>query len=112
MLVILYRSDEAGKLWYYTLDDRQGQLFDRYSLTVRWGRSPESGRQKNYVFATVAEKNAMIRRLMDKKLKTHKVLYSWFKEQQEEQSFNALAAERSAKAKSNITSIQHRRRQA
>lgn len=79
MLVILYRKDAKGATWYYSLDDRQGQLFHNHTLTVRWGRSPEGGRSRTYSFATLAEKNRMVRLLMGRKLKTHKVLYSWFR---------------------------------
>ena len=83
MLVILYRRNEQGQAWYYTLDDRQQNLFNPYSLTVSWGRQPESGRSKAYVFDNLDEKNRMIRRLLSRKLRTYKVLYSYFKEMQD-----------------------------
>lgn len=83
MLVILYRRNEAGLSYYYTLDDRQQNLFNPFSLTVSWGKQPEGGRSKTYVFESLEEKNRMIRGLLGKKLRTYKVLYSYFKEMQE-----------------------------
>lgn len=83
MLMILYRRDESGAPFYYTLDDRQQNLFNPHSLTVSWGKHPEGGRKKHYTFATLAEKNHMVRKLLGSKLKTYKVLYSYFKEKQE-----------------------------
>ena len=83
MLVILYRRPEHGSSYYYTLDDRQQNLFNPYSLTVSWGKHAEGGRQKTYIFETLDAKNRMIRSLLSKKLRTYKVLYSFFKEMQE-----------------------------
>jgi predicted DNA-binding WGR domain protein len=83
MLVILYRRNEAGQSYYYTIDDRQQNLFNPYSLTVSWGKQPEGGRSKTYVFESLDEKNRMIRSLLGKKLRSYKVLYSYFKELQE-----------------------------
>ncbi len=83
MLVILYRRNESGSSYYYTLDDRQQNLFNPHGLTVSWGKHAEGGRQKTYVFESLDEKNRMIRSLLSKKLRTYKVLYSFFKEMQE-----------------------------
>ena len=83
MLMILYRRDESGAPFYYTLDDRQQNLFNPHCLTLSWGKHPEGGRKKHYTFASLAEKNRMVRKLLGQKLKTYKVLYSYFKEKQE-----------------------------
>jgi hypothetical protein len=80
MLVILYRRNEAGQAYYYTLDDRQQNLFKPFNLTVSWGKHPEGGCAKSYVFESLDDKNRMIRSLLNKKLRTYKVLYSYFKE--------------------------------
>jgi len=81
-------------MWYYSLDDRQTQLFDQYTLSVRWGRNPDGGRQKHYVFDSLEAKNKKIRSLMLKKLKTHKVLYSWFKDKQDYWRYGFKTAEK------------------
>ncbi len=83
MLVILYRTEPDGRKHYYSIDDRQSQLFAPFSLTVRWGLSPEGGRNRHYEFASLAAKNQMIRWILVKKLKSYQVLYSYFKERQE-----------------------------
>ena len=83
MLVILYRRNETGQAYYYTIDDRQQNLFNPFSLTVSWGKHPEGGRHKTYVFETLDDKNRMIRNLLSRKIRTYKVLYSYFKELQE-----------------------------
>lgn len=83
MLVILYKREESGESRYYTLDDRQQNLFSAFSLSVSWGKSPHGSRGKRYNFTSLEEKNRFIRRLLVKKLRVYKVLYSYFKEQQE-----------------------------
>ena len=90
MLVILYKrgesdsakSNQPGSSYYYSLDDRQQNLFNPFTLTVSWGKHPEGGCRKQYTFKTLAEKNEFVRKLLVQKLRTYKVLYSYFKDQQ------------------------------
>jgi len=86
MLVILYKRGENENApqssYYYSLDDRQQNLFNPFTLTVAWGKHPEGGCRKQYTFKTLAEKNFFVRKLLVQKLRTYKVLYSYFKDQQ------------------------------
>lgn len=84
MLVTLYKREGAKAPYYYSLDDRQQNLFNPYTLTVSWGRHPEGGCKKQYVFASQSEKSDFVRRLLAQKLRSYKVLYSYFKERQGE----------------------------
>lgn len=86
MLVILYKKTPRGTLSYYTLDDRQSSLFSAWTLSVAWGRTPDAAARKHYQFATLEEKNRKIRRLMQEKLRTYQVLYSYFKDAAERNS--------------------------
>lgn len=83
MLVILYKKAQDGRLSYYTLDDRQPGLFSEHTLTLSWGRSPEGSRHKHYTFDSLVAKNKRIRQILEQKLRTYQVLYSYFKEASE-----------------------------
>ena len=91
MLVILYKRGDIDETqgtspvssYYYSLDDRQQNLFNPFTLTVSWGKNPEGGCRKQYTFKTLAEKNIFIRKLLGNKLRSYKVLYSYFKDRQE-----------------------------
>lgn len=65
------------------MDDRQQSLFHPHALTIRWGRKPEGGREKQFYFSSEKEKNAKIRTLLKAKLKDYQVLYSYFKDSAE-----------------------------
>ena len=84
MLVTLYKREGTKPAHYYSLDDRQQNLFNPFTITVSWGLQPEGGVRRHYVFESLAEKNLFVRKTITKKLKTYKVLYSYFKEQQED----------------------------
>lgn len=87
MLVILYKRGENDNgpqsSYYYSLDDRQQNLFNPFTLTVSWGKHPEGGCRKQYTFKSLMEKNNFVRKLLVQKLRTYKILYSYFKDQQE-----------------------------
>jgi hypothetical protein len=80
MLVILFKKDALGKLHYYRIDDRQGDLFSPWTLTVSWGASPEGSRRKFYTFDSQKQKDQKIRTLLQQKIRTHQVLYSFFRD--------------------------------
>lgn len=79
-MITLYRTDSAGAAHYYTLHDRQGQLFPVHSFTVSWGRNLAVSREKVYVFETGAEMDAKIRAILREKITAgYKVLYSYLR---------------------------------
>jgi hypothetical protein len=84
MQIILYKKNSTGPACYYSIDDRQQNLFYPYTLTVHWGKTPDGGRQKSYILTSLAAKNALIRSILTKKLRTYQVLYSFFQQAQAE----------------------------
>ena len=79
MLVTLYKYDTHGRMWYYTIDDREQNLFYPHTLTVSWGKELFSGVTKHFTFESLAEKDKKIRQILRQKTKTYKILYSYFK---------------------------------
>jgi predicted DNA-binding WGR domain protein len=80
MMITLYRTDSTGAAHYYTLHDRQGQLFPVHSFTAAWGRNLSSSREKVYEFETRAEMDAKIRAIIREKIiRGYKVLYSYLR---------------------------------
>ncbi len=43
MMITLYKTDVRRRIHYYSIDDRQGHLFSRYSFAVHWGRAHSVG---------------------------------------------------------------------
>lgn len=81
MLVTLYKTDEKNRVHYYSIDDRQGNLFTRFHVCVTWGTNPQGGRVKHHELKNQEEKDALIRSLIRKKLKLgYKVLYTYFRD--------------------------------
>lgn len=84
MIIVLYKTDSAGRSHYYTLHDRQGNLFSPFSLSVIWGASPNSGREKEYIFRSAAEKEKKIRRTIRTRFASgYKLLYSFSRKPEE-----------------------------
>ncbi|MCX7788975.1 MAG: hypothetical protein N2442_14895 [Spirochaetes bacterium] len=80
MMVTLYRKDNQGHAFYYTIHDRQGSLFAPFTLTVMWGRRLDRSREKIFTFATHQEMNRKVRWILDKKIRDgYRVLYSYFR---------------------------------
>jgi len=79
MLVTLYKYDTHGRMWYYTIDDREQNLFYQHTLTVSWGKELFSGVTKHFTFDTLAQKDKKIRQILRQKTRTYKILYSYFK---------------------------------
>ena len=79
-MITLYRTDSSGAPHYYTLHDRQRDLFCEYSFTVSWGRRMAAAREKVFRFENRAGMDAKIRKLLCDKLgRGYKVLYSWLR---------------------------------
>lgn len=80
MLITLYKTNEAGAVSYYSLHDRQGNLFSPNSFTVHWGRELDRGRDYLYSFETRQEMDLRIQNLIRDKIRGgYKVLYSYFR---------------------------------
>jgi hypothetical protein len=78
MIVTLFKTSSNGVLLYYTVHDRQAGLSQPYTLTVAWSRGSGRGREKFYVFDSLAEKDRLIRALLAKRTKAgYRLLYSF-----------------------------------
>jgi len=77
MTITFYKQSKTS-LMYYTMHDRQGNLFTPYTFTSVWGSVIESGRQRVFTFNSREEMNKKLRFLMGKRIKSgYKVLYSF-----------------------------------
>ncbi len=84
MIVVLYKNDRSGRTRYYTLHDRQGNLFSPYSLSILWGNAPGAGREREYVFTSGKDKERMIRTRIRKRLRSgYHHLYSFSRKPEE-----------------------------
>lgn len=93
MVIILYKTNENGTTWYYTIDDRQPQLFAEWSFTVHWGTALNSGREKLYQFDNFKAKNKKIKDLIKKKVKeNYKMLYGFSRDAKEKEMFEEIQA--------------------
>jgi len=76
MIVTFFKEDAKGCFWYYSVHDRQGNLFAEYAFTVTWGRERNAGREKVYLYDCRQEMEKALRRMMRKKLSQgYRVLY-------------------------------------
>ena len=79
-MITLYRTDKRGRIHYYSIDDRQGQLFSSCALTVHWGPAMTAGREKVHLFADEREKDEKLRELILGRISAgYRVLYSFFR---------------------------------
>ncbi|MFW6362667.1 MAG: WGR domain-containing protein [Spirochaeta sp.] len=79
MLITFYRTAADGGLRYYSVNDRQGHLFSRYSFTATWGRQLSTGQEKLYSFDTAEEMERKLKQIVKQRLRSgYKVLYSYF----------------------------------
>lgn len=78
MIVTLYRNGDDGKTRYYTVHDRQQVLTSPWALTAAWRSGNGREREKLYTFETLAAMDAMIRRLLSRRIGAgYRLLYSW-----------------------------------
>ena len=83
MMITLYKTDQQGRIHYYSLDDRQGHFFANFTFTVNWGTTPRAGREKVYVFDTRREMDEKLQRLIQDRVSSgYRVLYSFFRKQE------------------------------
>jgi hypothetical protein len=80
MMVTLYTRDSSGVPRYYTIHDRQGLLFDRYSFTATWGSDASGGGERLFQFQSRREMDRKIRALLRKRLRSgYRVIYTYFR---------------------------------
>jgi predicted DNA-binding WGR domain protein len=90
MTITFYKQTKSNSR-YYTMHDRQGNLFSRYTFTSVWGTVLESGREKVYTFDSRGEMEKKVRFLMKKRiLSGYKVLYSFSRNSGYTEIFNSI----------------------
>lgn len=90
MTITFYKKTKTGSR-YYTMHDRQGNLFTPYTFTSVWGNVIESGRQRVFTFNSRDEMNRKLRFLMGKRIKSgYKVLYSFSRNNTYTEIFNYI----------------------
>ncbi|HOV63548.1 MAG TPA: WGR domain-containing protein [Spirochaetia bacterium] len=77
MMVVFYlQTDDSIR--YYSIHDRQGNLFKPFTFTVTWGKGLSSGRIKVYTFETRHEMEEKIRGIFKARIRQgYKLLYSF-----------------------------------
>ena len=83
MMITLYKTDRQGQIHYYSVDDRQGHLFAKFTFTVNWGTTLIASREKVHVFDTRREMDTKLQHLIrDRVGHGYRVLYSYFRNQE------------------------------
>lgn len=76
MIITFFKEDAKGHFWYYSVHDRQGNLFADFAFTIIWGREPNAGREKVYLYDSRREMERALRLIIRKKISQgYKVLY-------------------------------------
>lgn len=79
-MITFYKTDKRGQIRYYSIDDRQGNLFSPHTFSVHAGAAMTVGREKAYIFSSRREMDAKLRELIDSRIKDgYRVLYSYFR---------------------------------
>lgn len=79
-MITFYKTDKRGHIRYYSIDDRQGNLFSPHTFTVHAGPALTVGRERAYVFANRREMDAKLRELIDSRIRDgYRVLYTYFR---------------------------------
>jgi len=90
MTITFYKKTGSNSR-YYTMHDRQGNLFSTYTFTSIWGTVLESGREKVYAFESSAEMEKKLRLLMKKRIASgYKILYSFSRKGVYTEIFNSI----------------------
>jgi predicted DNA-binding WGR domain protein len=85
MMVTLYKPDKTGRMRYYSISNRQGNLFSPFTFTVTWGVALSAGRERQYVFESQQDLDQKLRELVNSRLKAgYKVLYTFFRKEERE----------------------------
>ncbi len=81
---------------YYTIHDRQGDLFSTFSFTAVWGVEMYSGREKVYVFGSREQMEQKIRIIFkDRIQRGYEVLYSFARNRDARKLFEQIDKMRS-----------------
>ena len=80
MMVTLVREKSDGKLTYFSIHNRQGNLFSPYTITILSGTSLRQARERQLIFASQSELDTTVRKLIaDRFSRGYRVLYSYFR---------------------------------
>ncbi len=95
MIITFYKFDGVVNR-YYTIHDRQGDLFSTYSFTALWGIEMHKGREKVYVFESREPMERKIRAIFrDRMRKGYSVLYSFARKRAEKELLQKIEGLRS-----------------
>ncbi len=76
MIITFFKEDTKGHFWYYSVHDRQGNLFADYAFTITWGREPNAGREKVKLYDSRKEMEKALRSIIRIKTRQgYRVLY-------------------------------------
>jgi len=90
MTITFYKKTGSNSR-YYTMHDRQGNLFSTYTFTAVWGTVLESGREKVYTFESSGDMEKKLRWLMKKRIASgYKILYSFSRKGIYTEIFNSI----------------------
>ena len=82
-MITLYKTDQQGRIHYYSINDRQTHLFSPYAITVNWGHALSAGREKVYALADRHEMDQKLQELIQRRVEQgYRVLYSFFRNQE------------------------------
>ncbi len=83
MMITLYKTDQQGRIHYYSINDRQTHLFSPFVVTVNWGHALSAGREKVYVLSSRQEMDQKLQELIQRRVRRgYRVLYSFFRNQE------------------------------
>lgn len=95
MIITFYKFNGTVNR-YYTIHDRQGDLFSTYSFTAVWGIEMYKGREKAYVFDSRELMERKIRSIFRDRMRCgYKVLYSFARKKDEKQLLQEINTLRS-----------------
>jgi hypothetical protein len=78
MIITLYKAGKDGRTHYYTVHDRQPLLDSPYSLCASWRVGLGKEREKLHRFASLLDRDKMIRRLIAQRVKDgYRILYTF-----------------------------------
>ena len=90
-MTITFFKQTSTSSRYYTMHDRQGNLFSPYTFTSVWGTVLQSGREKVFTFESHREMEKKLRFLMKKRISSgYKVLYSFSRNAEFTEIFNSI----------------------
>ncbi|MFO7850255.1 MAG: WGR domain-containing protein [Spirochaetia bacterium] len=88
-MVVTFVKTTGNRRYYYTLHDYQTTLFGKYTLTVIWGPSIETGRRKVYTFDSRKEMDKHLRGIVQRRFALgYTLLYSYSRSQKYRKIFS------------------------